>query len=236
MLADGLPLCCWLQSSDCGNLYPISYTLSLPLLLAAELRLRDFRELKHMRCLTALTSLWAGCRPGVDLEIDGDIGGALPRSLRRLSLATGGWLGMTVPAGNCFPELGGQLEECLLAYVSHEADAESPMDRARRLLQPARRPRQVLVGELEWLPLPRAQEPNVEPAVEARDSRCIATSSYRQLVSFVSWQQGSDARFSDGSRSGEKAFKFQPRFPARQLTDAAEKGILERFAHWADSS
>lgn len=106
----------------------------------------------------------------------------------------------------------------------------------RRLLRPARRARQVILGELEWLPLPQAQEPNVGPELGGRESRCIATSSYRQLASFVSWQQCSGARFSEGSRSGDQAFKFQTQYPARQLTDAAERGISDRFAHWAASA
>lgn len=49
-----------------------------------------------MQYLNSLTSLSVSCQRGVDLEIEGE----LPWGLRRLSLATGGWLGMTVPAGS----------------------------------------------------------------------------------------------------------------------------------------
>ena len=73
--------------------------------MAAELKLSGFNELAQLGYLTSLTSLTACCRPGLDLEIERP----LPKGLRRLSLATGGALAATVPAGG-FPEIGARLQ------------------------------------------------------------------------------------------------------------------------------
>ena len=73
--------------------------------MAAELKLSGFNELAQLGYLTSLTSLAACCRRGLDLEIERP----LPKGLRRLSLATGGALAATMPAGG-FPEIWGRLE------------------------------------------------------------------------------------------------------------------------------
>ena len=91
---------------------------------------------------------------------------------------------------------------------------------------------QVVAGELEWLLSARVQDPNAGPAPPRIDRRRIVASSYRQLLTFVSWQQCSEARFSQGNRSGGRAFHFQPLFPGRELSVAAQSGILDKFDHW----
>lgn len=95
------------------------------------------------------------------------------------------------------------------------------------------RQQQVVARELEWLPSAWVQDRNAGPEFRRKDRRRIVASSYRQLLSFVSWQQCSEARFSEGGRSGSRAFHFQPLFSGRELSGAAQSGILDALNHWA---
>ena len=205
--------------------------------LSTELKLWDYSELVNVGVMTSLTSLSASCGLGVDLEVEGK----LPRGLRQLTLATAGWLGMTVNTVG-FPEIHQKVDECVLAFKCHNEEAESSVTTMTRLLQswecrgsPDFALQQSLViGELEWEIRSKRHNPNLISEQEGgKDRRCVMASSYESLVKFVCWNQYYGAQFYGGGTDARPPFRFQLSFPYRRLSEAALKGTTEAITSWS---
>lgn len=186
--------------------------------------------------ITSLTSLSASCGLGVDLEVEGK----LPRRLRQLTLATGGWLGMSVNKAG-FPEIHQKMDECVLAFKCHSEEAESSVRTMTKLLQPWEcrgspdfaLQQSLVIGELEWEIRTRHRNLESIPPKEGKERRCVMASNYESLVKFVCWNQYFGAHFYGGGTDARPPFRFQLSFPHRQLSEAALKGTTEAITSWS---
>lgn len=205
--------------------------------LYTELKLWDYSELVDVGVITSLTSLSASCGLGADLEVEG----RLPRGLRQLTLATNGWLGMTVNKTG-FPEIHQKVDECVLAFKCHNEEAESSVTAMTKLLQPwecRESPdfalqQSLVIGVLEWEIRSRRHNPDlISHQRGGNERRCVMASSYESLVKFVCWNQYFGAHFYGGGTDARPPFRFQLSFPYRQLSEAALKGTTEAITSWS---